>query len=202
MALHINNESSQSLTRLDKTALPATGAEPVGGGAVFQKMLRLIEANDFASAIDLLRGGGHSAAIRNALGVCLIRSGRAKDAIPAYRNLVLAPGGTWERAEVPDSYKRNFAVALLMVGQPAGCLEVLRSTSDPNHAKCAEIRNAIKEWEQSLSFLRRWDWKLGQVVPPNCVIELNFVPGEFEHQLLEASSPKRSTTGKSARGQS
>lgn len=98
----------------------------------------------------------------NAIGVCLMRLGKAREAVDVYQGMVMKPGCTWMRPEVPKLYKLNFATALLLKGTPAGCLGTLSERSQ-------------------LSFLRRWDWRLSHVEPPNCQIELDFPPGEFFH---------------------
>ncbi len=135
---------------------------------------------DYSRMAAKLSAGGHNPATLNALGVCHMRLGNIAEAVRLYRGIALQPGCTWERPDIPALYKRNFATALLLAGLPGGCVSVLQSLSEVDHWRSRQLFAAIKNWERSLSFIQRWDWRLNGVVPRDCCIEVNFEPGEFE----------------------
>ena len=191
MSLHTPRENTSLPIRSQATEAGRWPLSTGDGGPVIQKTLRLVQRNEFSQAADLLRSAGQTPVTRNALGVCLMRAGKIDEALRIYRNLVLSSGSTWERTEVPSLYKRNFATALLLAGLPAGCLDVLRSAGEAEHPNTLRLRQAIKDWEKSLSFWRRWDWRLNQVVPAHCSIPITFTPGEFEHELVEEAPAAR-----------
>jgi len=191
MALHINQESGQIKLRNDSAKQRSTTAGSRDGGPTMQKALRLAHRNELQSAIELLTSGSTDEATRNALGVCLLRAGKIDDAVRVFRSFVLGVGGTTERSDAPAIYKRNFATALLLAGQIAGCVDTLRNSGEPDHPRTVELRTAIKRWERTLSFFRRWDWKLNQIEPRNRPVSIEFVPGEFEFDLADKQSLER-----------
>ncbi len=117
------------------------------------------------------------------MGVCLMRAGRVENAVDVYRAFVLTPGTLLERPDVNNAYKRNFATALLIRGLPSGALTVLKDTREPDHPMAVRLYAAIKQWEKSLSWLRRLDWKINSIEPANCRIPLDFEPGEFDFDV-------------------
>lgn len=159
-----------------KTAPPSETAAASGNRAPSPKDA----TSDYAKLAAKLSASDRSPQTLNRLGVCHLRLGNASEAVRIYRGLVLQPGCTWERTDIPDVYRLNYATALLMAGQPAGCLDVLQSKALADHPRAMELRAAIKRWERSLGFFKRWDWRLNGVTPKGCHIELDFEPGEFE----------------------
>lgn len=150
--------------------------QPGGSGAASKKDA----TGDYAKLAAKLSASDRSPQTLNRLGVCHLRLGNADEAVRIYRGLVLQPGCTWERTDIPQVYRVNYATALLLSGQPAGCIEVLQSKTLADHPRALELRAAIKRWERSLGFFKRWDWRLNGVTPKDCHIELDFEPGEFE----------------------
>jgi hypothetical protein len=138
---------------------------------------------DYARLAAKLSAGGRGPASLNMLGVCQMRLGNAAEAVRIYRALVLQPGCTWERTDIPALYKRNFATALLLTGLPAGCVSVLHALCQPDHPRCRQLFAAIRNWERSLTFLQRWDWRLNGVAPKHCQIVIDFEPGEFDENV-------------------
>lgn len=146
-----------------------------------ERSLELIADGDYRAAIGILQAAGRDPGVRDLLGVCLMRSGEVEQAVALYRQFVLHPNSVLERPEVSDVCKRNFATALLMKGLPSGALEVLASMHDSESLRSVQIRAAIVNWERTLSFFRRLDWKLNCVEPPNCRVPIDFEPGEIEY---------------------
>lgn len=122
--------------------------------------------------------------IRNLRGVCLMRLGRANDAIELFRNLVLTPGGVTLRGDRPLHFKTNFATALLLGGHPAGCLEVLRECSAMDLPVGKRLESAITAWETTLPLWSRLDWRWCRNEPTNCPVVLGFEPGDLGFEAM------------------
>ena len=135
------------------------------------------------------RGNGssllsQSAQNQNERGVQLMREGNIEEAVRVLRPLVVAPGCIWTRPDVPNLVRRNFATALLLAGQPAGCLELLGEMKDDKHARVVQLRAAVKRWEKTLSLLEWMNWRSGWIAPENRPVAIDFVPGEFSEEVV------------------
>ncbi|WP_164101367.1 tetratricopeptide repeat protein [Candidatus Laterigemmans baculatus] len=168
---------SATAVRLNDSATAA----PANLSPSLRRAVQLAESGQYHAALQLLRPQGRSPETLNAIGVCLMRMGNLQEAVPLYHAMVMKPGCTWMRPEVPTLYKINFATALLLKGSPAGCLAILKEINAPRDPRIQQLRGALRKWEASLSFWRRWDWYLSHVEPPKCRVELDFVPGHFFH---------------------
>jgi tetratricopeptide (TPR) repeat protein len=151
---------------------------------LLERVMRMAAGGKYQNAIDLLRAqGGRDEHLRNALGVCLLRLGRVEEAIGLYRELVLKPGCTWARPELPAHYKTNYAAALLLGGHVAGCRDVLADLGDDQNRTVQNLRAAIRQWESGLSLWQRLNWKLGGIVPAGRPVTISFEPGDFGTDL-------------------
>ena len=139
----------------------------------------LIESGRFEVAMGQLRTGKATPDRQNALGVCLLRLGRVEDAVRIYRGLVLKSGATWSRADTPISHRINFATALLMSGRICGGMEVLNEVHDEQNPAVKRLRDAIRKWEQDLTWWQKFNWRCGKFEPNNKPVELDFLPGEL-----------------------
>ncbi len=129
-------------------------------------------------ALDLLaRSRAGSPWAVNATGVCLLRLGDVRGAIELFRGLVLAPGGLVLRRDVPTAFKTNFATALLLDGNVAGCISVLAEVREEGHPAVRRLRAALRGWQAGMSFWEKVRWHLGS--PPDRAVELGFDPGEL-----------------------
>lgn len=171
-----------------RQTLDRDNASPISGETGYDKARVLAQSGDYESAIKLLQDSRRTTETRDLLGVCLMRSGKLAEAVQVYRQLVLIPGSVMERPEIIDSCKRNFATALLMAGLPSGTLDVLSATADKNHPVAIHLRDCIKRWETTLSFFRRLDWKTGRIEPKNCVVPIDFEPGEITASVVTSES--------------
>jgi hypothetical protein len=170
------NVTDSSDRQLNQNSVsPAGSTEP----AWMQRLRRFILEEDYAGAKKMLRETGEGPDARNALGVCLMRSGKAQEAIEVLKALVIEPGTLVERSDIPEHYRRNFATALLMCQRIGGCLQLLRPGKNDKHPVSEQLLQTIKDWEKSLSFWQKVNWKLYEVIPDNRPIQLAFVPGEF-----------------------
>ena len=184
MSARANTKKSKKQSSSKSTpSVIATGDSPLTVPPAMRQANSLIQKNDYAGAVNLLASAGRDPQVRNALGVCLMRSGRIDQAVEVFRSFVLMPGSVMERPDVSNACKRNFATALLMKGFPSGALTVLAETREPEDIMEMRLRSAIKQWEKSLSWFRRLDWKMNGIEPRNCHVPIDFEPGEFDVQV-------------------
>lgn len=141
--------------------------------------LGLVQKGDYQAAANILRSAGRDIPTRNALGVCLLRLRQVEEALDTFRAFVLSPDSVSERPEVGNACKRNFATALLLSGSPSGAREVLIASNELDHEMAIKIMDAIHAWERRLSWWRWLDWKINRIEPKNCVVTIDFEPGEF-----------------------
>ena len=120
---------------------------------------------------------------QNRQAVQLLRSNRFNEALLVLRSLVLQSGCTWMRPDVPLLVKRNFATALLLTENPSGCLVILAEINDDAHPRVQKLRDAIKQWEKTLSFWQWLNWRTGWIAPENHPVTIRFVPGELEEEM-------------------
>lgn len=190
---HIKNQNQNSENHSGDMGRP--NHLPTPQSPAIQRACTLIKKGDYSGAANLLAAAGRDPQIRNTHGVCLMRAGRVDAAVDLYRSFVLVPGTLLERTDVSNAYKRNFATALLMKGLPSGALVVLKETREPNHPIAVQIRASIKQWEKSLSWLKRLDWKFNAIEPRNCHVPIDFEPGEFDFhvELQRPAKPEKPT---------
>jgi hypothetical protein len=113
----------------------------------------------------------------NANGVCLLRLGRAKQAVDLFRGLVLAPGGVAFRADAPPVFRINLATALLADDNLDGCLTILHEINDEDHPAVQQLRGAIQRFRDGLSLWKKLQWRLGMV--PSGPVALDFPLGNL-----------------------
>lgn len=144
---------------------------------LLQQIAELLEAGQPKKALDVLaRSKDHSPWSTNAIAVCLLRLGQAEQAVELFRNLVLS-GSLLLRPEVPTAWKVNFATALLMTDNLAGCIQMLRDLREEDHPSVQRLRKAIRQWEEELSLWEKIQWHLGG--QPARGVPLDFLPGEL-----------------------
>ncbi len=143
-----------------------------------EKISRLLDEGKFQQAHALIvRDNTSAPAMRNALGVCLMRQGALAEAIKLYRGFVLTGSGLILRSDLPTIYRANYATALLMQGEVAGCISVLNELNDDQHPSVQRLRDAIAKWKKTLSFGKRLNWVLG--IPPVEPVPIDFIPGDL-----------------------
>lgn len=193
-ALKATSAHAQTSTRPSASSQPSPGSVSAAVTSpplapTIQRAIQLAERGDCQGALQLLRSHGQDRETLNAIGVCLMRLGQVQEAIKLYRTMVLMPGCTWMRPELPTRYKTNFATALLLGGHPAGCLDMLEELKDDRSPMIERLHEAIQQWESTLGLWRWLDWRLCRVEPPKAQIAIRFLPGEF------VDSPPSAGTG-------
>lgn len=140
----------------------------------------------------LSRGRLGSEAARNAKGVCLLRLGRVDEALRLFRSLVLRSDCTWMKPELPVVYRTNLCTALLLSGHPVGASDLLAGMEEQEHPAVLRLRRSIQNWERSLSFWHRMQWKLG--LEPGSPVPIDFSPGDFVEPItVDCQLPLRSS---------
>lgn len=114
--------------------------------------------------------------LKNARGVCLLRLGRASQAIDALRDLVLHPSGFGVRADADPAFQANYATALLLDGNSDGFLGVLGGIGDRTHPAVARLDDAVRRWKAGMTLWQRVASAFGVGGPRPA---LDFPPGEL-----------------------
>ena len=143
------------------------------------RVILLAESGNLAAAQTLLGQVPLDAPLHNALGVCLLRRGQVEEALDVFRELVLVPGGGWNRPHTPALYKLNFATAYLLNGHFADAHVMLGDVGDEKHPSVVRLRQAMKRWESGLTRWQWMNWRLFLKEPKDCPAMLDFPPGEF-----------------------
>jgi len=116
-----------------------------------------------------------SKALINAYGVCLMRTGRYREAVNILRGLVYQ-GDTFAMAEdTPAVVKTNYATALLLNDNVDGCEAILNQLKGEETPTSARLTAAITRWKQDLSFFQRVQRIWGT---PSLKVSLDFPPGD------------------------
>jgi hypothetical protein len=169
-----------------KVSAPVKLAEPANNGEtsapetnpLVEQVTSLLDEGQPGKAVEALsRAKQSSSWATNALGVCLLRLGKAKSAVDLFRGLVLTANGVSMRQDVPGEYRRNFAVALLASGNVAGGMSVLADVGAEGHPTVQAIRAAVARWKAGLSFWQKVRWYMGGEM--DHPVEFDFPLGEL-----------------------
>lgn len=143
------------------------------------KVQALLDAGDVKQALARVSALGSLPDLRlkNARGVCLMRTGCLDGAVRVFREFVLAPGGYLLRSDIPVIYKTNLATALLLSGNVSGGMDVLGEIRERTHPAVAKLLAAIGKWRAGLNPWQKLGWVLGTYTPQ--FIPLDFPPGDL-----------------------
>jgi len=168
--------SSLLLNECGESSEPRATLDPT---KILEQMMFAASSGHYREAAELAGPALTLREIQNAKGVCLLRLGRIEEAIHLFRCLVLTPGSTFVRADLPAYVKLNFATALLMSGHPAGCAQILAEVDETSEPMALRLRGVIRRWVSQLSFWQKLNWWIGRIEPPARRIALDFEPGIF-----------------------
>jgi hypothetical protein len=115
--------------------------------------------------------------ITNAAGVCQLRLGNAKQAVAAFQGFVVV-STVLLNPDAPVVFKTNYAAALLAAENLHGCLSVLHEIREEENPIVQQVRAAVQQWKQNLSFWQKVRWYLGDV--PRHKVTLDFPLGEVQ----------------------
>jgi len=113
--------------------------------------------------------------LENARGVCLLRLGRAADAVDLYRALLVDGETLFLDLEAPPSFLINFATALLLSGNVDGCGSTLKELERDADPAVIALRAAVAKWRREQGWWAKVKLALsGAVAQP---VVLDFPPG-------------------------
>ena len=105
-----------------------------------------------------------------------MRLGRNDDALKLLRTLAFN-GLAAVASERPTIIQANYAAALLLCGDNAQALDIIRRLDEGKHPYVAVLRHAVKEAKRELGLKDRLLWAL--TIYPSRHLGLNFVPGDL-----------------------
>lgn len=159
-----------------KTTSEPMSSDKSADADAYSKVRRFLENNRVEEALALARSR-HDSLMKNAQGVCLMRQGKADEAIRIYRTLLLDSTGLFLREDLPTVYKTNYAFALMLSGHAAGGINILTELSDVDHPSVHQLRFVVGAWKARLSLMQKLGLTLG--LEPKRPVVLDFPPGEL-----------------------
>lgn len=145
--------------------------------SILHKVQKMLDEYQAGKALDLLRRTKQNSPwLTNAIGVCQLRLGNGKNAVDAFRGLVLS--GLILRKDVPTVFVTNYALSLLAANNLNGGLAVLDELRDETNATVKQIRSAVQCWKSKLTLFQKMDWYLGG--QPNRPLDIDFPLGSLE----------------------
>jgi hypothetical protein len=124
------------------------------------------------------RFGVYSPDLVNAHAVTLMCAGEPAKAVDLLRHVVLHAGGVTFKEAVPLLHMTNYATALLLSGNVAGCEAVLDEIHDQQNPAVVRLREVIARWTHTLPWWQRIWFRLSGEAP-NQPITLPCKPSEL-----------------------
>ncbi|MBN1359907.1 MAG: hypothetical protein JW993_04915 [Sedimentisphaerales bacterium] len=112
---------------------------------------------------------------QNARAVCLMRLGKAEEAIRVLRAIVFPGGSICPPDDVPALYRANFVSAMLLKHSVETVMPVIEHLKDESHPYVRQLLTAIRCWRKGLTLRERVLWVLGWY--PSGRIPFDFQPG-------------------------
>jgi hypothetical protein len=151
-------------------------AWPLAAVDLLTRVERLLRESRPREALALLPAATDSLWLRNARGVCLLRLGRAGQAVETLRDLVFDPGGFAVRADAEPVFQANYATALLLDGNAEGFWSIFGGIDNRTPPAVARLDAAIRRWKAGMTFWQRVAFALGLGGPR---FALDFPPGDL-----------------------
>ena len=180
MSIYSYDDKSESLNTINQIGLTQTHTI---SNPEISKAIEFISTGNYQAAYDHLKSRSADPEVINIKAVLLMRLGKPNQAVSILRSMVLDPTTLLLRPGVPDHIKLNFATALLMDGEVAGCDEILRTIQDKSNEQLIQLRADIRRWEKSLTILRWIDWKACGIAHGSDGLSMDHLPGKFDWEL-------------------
>lgn len=150
-------------------------AWPPADAALLARVANLLRDGKSEEALALAPAAG-SPWVRNARGVCLLRLGRAAQAVEALRDLVFDRSGFAVRADADPTFQANYAAALLLDGNADGFWDILGGIRDRSNPAVARLDDAVGRWKAGRPWGHWLRSLLGAAARP---LALDFPPGDL-----------------------
>ena len=116
-----------------------------------------------------------------------MRLGRFAAAVDLYRALLVEDDTVFLNLDRPTHFITNYATALLLEQNVAGCLSTLEELKQEENPMVRVLRGAIRQWRRELGWWGRLLLALSGVVRKP--VSLDFPPGQVAP--ADSSSPTR-----------
>lgn len=136
----------------------------------------LLEQGRPEEALELVNHSGQdSPPWQNARAVCLMRLGKAEEAIRTLRPIVFPNGDMYPPDDVPALYRANFVSAMLLKHRVETVMPLIERLKGESHPYVRQLLSAIHLWRNRLPLWQRTLWVLGWY--PSQSIPFDFRPG-------------------------
>lgn len=153
------------------TTMTATASNPL------TTVQQLLDAGKAQEAVAYLRkAGAGTLELTNALGVALMRAGDVARAVEIYRRLCIDSSGFVLKPNLSPLLKANYATALLLAHNAAGCRTLLKDIARTPEPYARQLAEAVERWRRAMSWWQRAMFYLYGSEPPH-TITLDFPPG-------------------------
>lgn len=146
--------------------------------SIYERIQQLLDQNHPQEALNLINHvNSDSPPMKNAQGVCLLRLGRAEDAVSVLRGIVFQ-GYICIPSDTPVVYKTNFVTAMLMANHKESVMGVIEDLDEGQHPAVARLKAAMRNWFKSLSLFQRLLSKVR--IYSRKPVSIDFPPGDLE----------------------
>jgi len=112
---------------------------------------------------------------QNARGVCLLRLGRANEAVTILRDVVFPDNCICVPDDVPVLYRANFATAMILTRNIEAARHLLEHMDVHSHPYAEQLAAAFERWRKNHNWIQRLLGNLGWY--PDESISLDFPLG-------------------------
>ncbi|MBL8814789.1 MAG: hypothetical protein JNL58_02075 [Planctomyces sp.] len=143
---------------------------------LLKKVEHLLELGRIEDALHIATSqSSGNPAQSNARAVCLMRLGKADEAVRVLRSVVIDQTGVLMRQDIPTAYKSNFAVALALAGNLSGATSLLAELGEETDTQVEGLSKCIRIARSKRSFMQKLMGFFG--TSDDTRIELDFTPG-------------------------
>jgi hypothetical protein len=114
--------------------------------------------------------------VENARGVCLLRLGRARQAVDVLRGLVFDTTRMGFRPDADPVFEANYATSLLLAGNADSFEGILGGIRDRRHPAVVKLADAVRRWRASFTWGEWLRACFGGAARP---LVLDFPPGDL-----------------------
>jgi len=143
-----------------------------------EQVRRLLEQGHPDRALDVIdHNDQNSTWMKNARAVCLLRLGKAQDAIRVLADITFQ-GNICIPSDTPAVYQTNFATALLIANNKEGAIDIIDRLHENHEPLVEKLANAVDKWRKGLTLVQKVLCKIG--IFPGGRIQIDFCPGDLD----------------------